>query len=166
MAPKRLKFCCADGMLSNLAFLNLNHDICVLIVYICVCSANINGFHIRAGYCCRSGLWFSKYLSNSCKSIHVIKGTKCIGQISQVIRKLNPWRVLNAGGCDAAEAWVILHSKQKRDLSPLPKTTNELQKGTGFRIVSPFFSYSYVWIQWLRARPHAWLTVWTKIWRD
>ena len=26
----------------------------------------------------------------SCKSVHVIKGTKGIGQINQVIRKLNP----------------------------------------------------------------------------
>jgi len=45
---------------------------------------------------------------------------------------------LNAGVCDVAETWIILHSKQKRDLSPFPKIANELQKGRGLIIASPF----------------------------
>jgi len=59
----------------------------------------------------------------------VIKCTKNVGQISQVRRNFVPRSVLNAADCNIAETWMILHSKQKHDLSPLPEIANELQKG-------------------------------------
>jgi len=47
----------------------------------------VDGFNIHFGYCCRSGQQYSKHISKSFKSFHVIKGTKTVGQRSQVRRK-------------------------------------------------------------------------------
>jgi len=47
--------------------------------------------------------------------------------------------VLNAGGCDIAEIWIMLHSNTKRDLSLFPEIANELHKGReGLTIANPF----------------------------
>jgi len=52
---------------------------------------------------------------------------------------LTPPSLLNGGGCDIAQTWIVLHTKQKHDLSPSPEIANNLQNVEDLEVGVHFF---------------------------
>ena len=142
MALNCIKIHCAEGILFlNLTFLKLNVDICVLIVYICTSSVKVNASIAMLDTAVSQQSSTQNIFPNPIQAFMWLRALKMSAKEAKWDENLTPQSVLNASGCDIAETWMILHSKQKHNLSPLPKIANKLQKGgERLTIASPFLT--------------------------